>query len=111
MSKQSLDQIIQRASSDARFRSSLGENFEGALRSYDLTGPEKIQLARAIGISVSGAAQAMPEMTAASHVEANSLEAMSHNAMSIEAGSLEAGSLEAGSLEAGSLEATSHQTE
>ena len=108
MSKSSLDQVIQRASSDARFRASLNDNFEGAVRQYDLTGQEKLQLAKGLGLSTAAIAHPMSEAVAASHMMATSMEAQSLEAQSLEAQSLEAQSLEAQSLEAQSLEAQSH---
>jgi uncharacterized protein YjbI with pentapeptide repeats len=53
MSKESLDQVIQRASSDARFRDSLDVNRDGALRGYDLSDEEKAQLAKGLGLKPS----------------------------------------------------------
>lgn len=77
MSKQSLDQVIQRASTDARFKAQLGDNFEGAVRPYDLTEDEKARLASGLGLS--GAAAMNPidasevdslQASQASHVSA-----------------------------------------
>ena len=53
MSKQAFDQVIQRASSDARFRDSLDDNLAGALRGYDLSEQEKGQLAKGLGLKPS----------------------------------------------------------
>lgn len=44
MSKQVLEQVILKASSDARFREQLTDNFEAAVRAYDLTPDEKVEL-------------------------------------------------------------------
>src|ERR1700704_3986112 len=76
MSKQSLDQVIQRASSDARFRDSLSANFEGAVRSYDLSDDEKVQLAKGLGLSAGASAQPMAAAVAGS-TAASSMSALS----------------------------------
>ena len=44
MSKEVLEQVILKASSDARFRAQLNDNFEAAIRPYDLSPDEKSQL-------------------------------------------------------------------
>ena len=44
MSKEVLEQVILKASSDARFRAQLNDNFEAALRPYDLNPDEKAEL-------------------------------------------------------------------
>ena len=59
MSKQSLDQVLQRASSDARFRASLSDNFDGAIRSYGLSSEERAQLAKGLGLSHAASARPM----------------------------------------------------
>ena len=61
MSKQAFDQVIQRASSDARFKASLSDNFEGAVRPYDLSDDEKARLAKGLGLRAAPSAQPMPE--------------------------------------------------
>ena len=66
MSKQAFDQVIQRASSDARFKALLSDNFEGAVRAYDLTGEERARLAKGLGLSAAARAYAMPSAIAAS---------------------------------------------
>jgi len=106
MSKQSLDQVIQRASSDARFKASLSDNFEGAVRPYDLSDDEKARLAKGLGLRAAATAHPMPAAVAAS-MEASSAQASSLEASSVQASSLEASSLEASSLEASSVEASS----
>jgi hypothetical protein len=108
MSKQAFDQVIQRASSDARFKASLSDNFEAAVRTYDLSDDEKARLAKGLGLSAAAKAQQMPSSVAASH-EALSHEALSHEALSHEALSHEAQSHEALSHEALSHEAQSHE--
>jgi len=44
MSKEVLEQVILKASSDARFRAQLNDNFEAAIRPYDLSPDEKSEL-------------------------------------------------------------------
>ena len=44
MSKEVLEQVILKASSDARFRAQLNDNFEAAIRPYDLSPEEKSEL-------------------------------------------------------------------
>jgi hypothetical protein len=44
MSKEVLEQVILKASSDARFRAQMNDNFEAALRPYDLSPAEKSKL-------------------------------------------------------------------
>jgi hypothetical protein len=44
MSKEVLEQVILKASSDARFRAQLNDNFEAAIRPYDLNPEEKSEL-------------------------------------------------------------------
>jgi hypothetical protein len=44
MSKEALEQVVLKASSDARFRTELTDNFDAAIRPYDLTDEEKDQL-------------------------------------------------------------------
>ena len=44
MSKEVLEQVVLKASSDARFRAQLNDNFEAATRPYDLSPEEKSEL-------------------------------------------------------------------
>ena len=44
MSKEVLEQVILKASSDARFRAQLNDNFDAAPRPYDLSPEEKSEL-------------------------------------------------------------------
>jgi hypothetical protein len=73
MSKQVFDQVIQRASSDARFKASLSDNFDGAVRAYDLTDEERTRLAKGLGLSAAARAYAMPSAIAASAVAESAL--------------------------------------
>jgi peptide/nickel transport system ATP-binding protein len=106
MSKQAFDQLIQRASSDARFKASLSDNFDGAVRAYDLTDEERARLAKGLGLPAAAGAYAMPSAIAAS-TTAESLTAESLTAESLTAESLTAESLTAESLTAESLTAES----
>jgi hypothetical protein len=101
MSKQTFDEVIQRASSDARFKASLSDNFEGAVRTYDLTGEEKVRLANGLGMPGVASAYAM-SAAAASTNELGSQELGSQELGSQELGSQELGSQELGSQELGS---------
>ena len=66
MSRKVLEEVIERASSDARFRESLQSNFEAAIRSYDLTPDEKAELAKGLGAQSEATAEGMPSAMAAS---------------------------------------------
>jgi len=44
MSKEVLEQVVLKASSDARFRAQMNDNFEAAIRPYDLSADEKAKL-------------------------------------------------------------------
>ncbi|GAC1474459.1 MAG: hypothetical protein PVSMB3_11630 [Candidatus Dormibacteraceae bacterium] len=106
MSKQAFDQVIQRASSDARFKASLSDNFDSAVRTYDLTDEEKGRLARGLGLSAAARAYAMPSAVAAS-VTAESVTAESVTAESVTAESVTAESVTAESVTAESVTAES----
>jgi hypothetical protein len=108
MSKQSLDQVIQRASSDARFRDSLNDNFDGAIRSYDLTDDERAQLAKGLGLSAAATARAMPSSVAA-HMEAATMNAATSEAATSEAATSEAATSEAATSEAATSEAATSE--
>ena len=69
MSKEVLEQVVLKASSDARFRSQLNDNFDSAIRPYELTEEEKSQLRSGM---VGGADEREVRRTlAASHVSSN----------------------------------------
>src|SRR5712692_5202403 len=117
MSKEVLEQVVLKASSDARFRAQMNDNFDAALRPYDLSSAEKAKLRSGIAgvtddrearrVMAASPASSAAATSAASSAEAGSAEAGSADAGSAEAGSAEAGSAEAGSAEAGSAEAGS----
>jgi hypothetical protein len=110
MSKQSLDQVIQRASSDARFRASLSDNFDGAVRSYDLSYEEKAQLAKGLGIAHAVTARPMAAAVAAtveaSSADASTVEASSADASTVEASTADASTMEASTADASTMEAS-----
>jgi hypothetical protein len=110
MSKQAFDQVIQRASSDARFKASLSDNFDAAVRPYELTADEKARLAKGLGLSAAAMAHQMPSAIAASH-EALSHQAQSHEALSHEALSHEALTHEALTHEALTSEAQTSEAQ
>jgi hypothetical protein len=106
MSKQSVDKVIQRASSDARFRASLSDNFDGALRSYELSSEEKAQLAKGLGLSRAAFARPMASAEMAS-AEVASAEVASAEVASAEVASAEVASAEVASAEVASAEVAS----
>jgi peptide/nickel transport system ATP-binding protein len=106
MSKQTFDQVIQRASSDARFKASLSDNFDGAVRGYDLSNDEKARLANGLGMPGAARAYAMPSAIAAS-TTADSVTADSVTADSVTADSVTADSVTADSVTADSVTADS----
>jgi hypothetical protein len=110
MSKQSLDQVIQRASSDARFRDSLSDNFEGAIRSYGLSSEEKAKLAKGLGLSHAVTARPMPAAVAAtfdaSSVSASTVDASTVDASTVDASTVDASTAEASTAEASTAEAS-----
>ena len=115
MSKQSLDQVIQRASSDARFRASLGDNFDGAIRSYDLSHEEKAQLAKGLGLSPAVTARPMAAAVAgtidASTLDASTLDASTLDASTLDASTLDASTLDASTMDASTMDASSYNIE
>jgi hypothetical protein len=107
MSKEVLEQVVLKASSDARFRAQMNDNFEAALRPYDLSPAEKSKLRSGIaGLSDDREVRRMMAASTASSVAASST-AASANAGSTDAGSTDAGSTDAGSTDAGSANAGS----
>ncbi len=65
MSKEALDDVLRRASSDAMFRSRLQTDFDAAIRPYDLTAEEKQRLNAGAGVQAIRS-EAVPERQAAS---------------------------------------------
>jgi len=61
MSKEAMEQVVLKASSDARFRTQLSDNFEAAIKPYDLTQDEKDELRK----SDVATASELPESKAA----------------------------------------------
>jgi hypothetical protein len=109
MSKQSFDQVIQRASSDARFMASLRGNFGAAVRPYDLSDGEKAQLAKSFGLSAAATGHPMAAALAASSVQAASNELASNELASNELASNELASNELASNELASNELASNE--
>jgi hypothetical protein len=116
MSKEVLEQVVLKASSDARFRSQLSDNFESAIRPYDLSPDEKSKLRS--GIAGTAEDREVRRTLAASHSSSNtaastnvaSNEAASNQAASNEVASNEVASNEVASNEVASNEASSHLT-
>jgi hypothetical protein len=52
MSKQAVEQVVRKASTDARFRTQLVRDFEVALKPFKLTIAEKAQLRKGAGVPV-----------------------------------------------------------
>jgi hypothetical protein len=52
MSKQAVEQVVRKASTDARFRTQLARDFEVALKPFKLTIAEKAQLRKGAGVPV-----------------------------------------------------------
>lgn len=105
MSKQSLDQIIQRASSDARFRALLGDNFEGAVRPYDLTGEERVQLAKGLGLSAAVTAHPMASAIAGS-AESSAVESSAVESSAVESSAVESSAVESSAVESSAVESS-----
>jgi hypothetical protein len=62
MSKQAVEQVIRKASTDARFRAQLAKDFEIAVKPFKLTAAEKAQLRKGAGVP---ATAKVPERQAA----------------------------------------------
>ena len=62
MSKQALEQVVRKASTDARFRGQLAKDFEVAVKPFKLTAAEKAQLRKGAGVP---ATAKVPERQAA----------------------------------------------
>ncbi len=118
MSKEVLEQVVLKASSDARFRSQLNDNFESATRPYDLSPDEKSKLRSGIAGGI-GDDREVRRTMAASHSASStaastnvaSNEAASQQAASNEVASNEVASNEVASNEVASNEASSHVME
>jgi type IV pilus biogenesis protein CpaD/CtpE len=105
MSKQSLEQVIQRASSDARFRGSLSDNFEGAVRSYDLSDDEKAQLAKGLGLSSEATANPMAA-TAAGTIAASSMNASSLNASTVDSSTVDSSTVDSSTVDSSTVDSS-----
>jgi len=74
MSKQAVEEILRKASSDARFRARLKTDFAGATKGYKLTEAEKGQL-RAVAIKAVTSKQ-VPARRAAEEIAAMSQDSL-----------------------------------
>lgn len=110
MSKQAFDQVIQRASSDARFKASLSENFEAAVRPYDLSEDEKVRLAKGLGLSAVARAHQMPS-TVAANMDASTVHAQTTEAETTQAQTTQAQTTEAETTQAQTTEAETTQAQ
>src|ERR671934_1810325 len=99
MSKDVLEQVIQRASVDARFRESLQSNFEAAVRTYDLTVDERAQLARGFGAPIAAAAEGVPAAGATSR-DAATADAATADAATADAATADAATMDAATADA-----------
>ena len=116
MSKEVLEQVVLKASSDARFRSQLTDNFEAAIRPYDLSPDEKSKLRSGIAGAI-GDDREVRRTMAASHAQSSetasnqaaSNEALSHQAATNEVASNEVASNEVASNEVASNEVASSE--
>ena len=103
MSKEVLEQVVLKASSDARFRAQLNDNFDGALRPYDLSPAEKAKVRSGVaGLSDDREVRRMMAATAASTVAASASAASAH-AASADTGTVDTGTVDVGSVDAGSM--------
>ncbi len=73
MSKEALDEVLRKASTDSAFRVRLNSEFDAAVRPYELTDAEKQQL-RVGSLDPSIASHGVPERRAA-HAEATHVDA------------------------------------
>src|ERR671936_119754 len=105
MSKEVLEQVIQRASTDGRFRDSLQSNFDAAVRPYDLTADERAQLARGFGARTAGEAQGMPAAIAAS-MDASTVDASTADASTVDASTVDASTVDASTVDASTVDAS-----
>jgi hypothetical protein len=128
MSKDALEQVIMKASNDARFRAQLSDNFDSAIRSYDLTPQEKDELRRVqISSGSSGevsrklaaseaasataasasAASATANTVDANTVDANTVDANTVDANTVDANTVDANTVDAGTVDVGTVDANS----
>lgn len=111
MSKEVLEQVVLKASSDARFRAQLSDNFEAAIRQYDLTAEEKSKLRSGLTGAGTGDREirrTMVASNAASATEAGSHQASSNEALSHEPATNDAASSQVASNDLASSELASN---
>ncbi|MDQ6711464.1 MAG: hypothetical protein M3Z11_13050 [Candidatus Dormibacteraeota bacterium] len=112
MSKEVLEQVILKASSDARFRAQLNDNFESAIRPYSLSPEEKAKVRAGTAAATGDDREARRTMAAsvaqsavAGSATAQTAEAQSAHAQTAEAQTAAAQTAEAQTAEAQTAEA------
>jgi len=112
MSKEVLEQVVLKASSDARFRAQMNDNFEAALRPYDLSPAEKSKLRS--GIAGLSDDREVRQMLAASHASTMAASSQAGSAAATSEATSASATSEASSAsatsEASSASATSEAT-
>jgi hypothetical protein len=73
MSKQAVEQVVRKASTDARFRAQLAKDFKAAVKPFKLTAAEKIQLQKGAGIPETGQVPERQAARALGRVQARAL--------------------------------------
>jgi hypothetical protein len=115
MSKEVLEQVVLKASSDARFRAQMNDDFDAALRPYDLSPEEKSKLRSGIAglgderevrrtMAASMAASAVAAASTAASATAGSATAASATAGTVDAGTVDAGTVDAGTVDVGTVD-------
>ncbi|HEX9095295.1 MAG TPA: hypothetical protein VF990_04250 [Candidatus Dormibacteraeota bacterium] len=115
MSKEVLEQVVLKASSDARFRAQMNDDFEAALRPYDLSPAEKEKLRSGIAgpsddrevrrTMAASQASSVAASSQAASATAGSATAASATAGTVDAGTVDAGTVDAGTVDAGTVDA------
>jgi hypothetical protein len=115
MSKEVLEQVVLKASSDARFRAQMNDNFDAALRPYDLSPAEKEKLRSGIAglsderevrgtMAASMAASAVAASSVAASATAGSATAASATAGTVDVGTVDVGTVDAGTVDVGTVD-------
>ncbi|MDQ6885171.1 MAG: hypothetical protein M3077_13210 [Candidatus Dormibacteraeota bacterium] len=107
MSKEVLEQVVLKASSDARFRAQLNDNFESAIRPYNLSAEEKSKVRAGTAAATSDDRESRRAMAAS---VAQSAVAGSASAASVHAASAQATSAESASAESASAESATAES-
>jgi hypothetical protein len=104
MSKEVLEQVVLKASSDARFRAQMNDNFDAALRPYDLSPAEKAKLRSGIvGLSDEREVRRTMAASQASSVAASS-QAASATAGTVDVGTVDVGTVDVGTVDVGTVD-------